>query len=119
MLACTPEKNYLIECKTRLCKGKNKPWYVKNLKEHQVEYLQRWEAVADHYESYVALMYYNQLRGKARLRRAWLIPTQYVLEFERKHGRKSIHMQHLSNDLPDMEMTWKNRLWYLPAKINC
>ena len=117
MLACTPTANYLIEAKTRLCKGRNKPWYVKHLREHQVEHLELWQNIADHYHAYVALLYYNQLRGKQRMRRAWLIPFDYVTGFENKHGRKSIHLHHLENDIPHLEMTWENRIWKLPEEI--
>lgn len=118
MMAMVGHASYLIECKSKLCKGRMKPWPFKNLKDHQFDHLWRWQQVAPYHHAFLALMYYDQNRGKNKLKRAWLIPIQWLEEFMRRHPRKSVHMDEIQRELPGYECVWVPGVgWELPEWV--
>ena len=86
LIAIAAKRALLIECK--VVKGKSLPF--NRLSDHQLEYLQRFDSISSKHQGAIAVMFYNGLKGKASIRRAWLIPIGEWVSLLRKIGRAHV-----------------------------
>lgn len=114
LLAVTPNNMYLIE--TKASSGKSISFQYSSggptLKEHQLLYLQKWDAMGDTFHGFIAVNLYNNKKG--RFNRAWLVPVEYWCNYQNRYPRKSIAMKHLEDDLPKNELIRVSGSWILP-----
>lgn len=102
--------NYLIECKAT--KGKSIPF--SRLGDHQKRYLERYDSIGSQHHAFVACLFYNGQRGSGRVYRSWLVPILYWSDYQKKHPRKSMSINHIERDLRSHKLEWSKGEWHLP-----
>jgi hypothetical protein len=81
--------------------------------------LYRFGKISSEHYGFVALMFYNGLRGKKRLKEAWMVPIYYWSIYEEAKDRRSIARKDLAVDLgSDYQLVWvPGKGWALPRGV--
>lgn len=88
IIAVGPDLAFLIECKAvKITKAKSMPW--KRVKPHQLKALCDFSAISDRHFGMVALLFYNDIRGKQRIHYGYMIEAREFRRIKKlaKRGR--------------------------------
>lgn len=111
LIVNTPRFDALIECKTR--KGISIPF--NRVSNNQLNYLSMYDGISDNHHGFVAVAFYNGMRGKKMKKNCILVPINYWVNAEARGPRKSVREEQLLHELKEFRCTWMGRgQWKIP-----